>query len=358
VSTRYIAQRVLTGEVIDWAVPIATDGGTQELSAVGSLSGTVAPDTGAMRARDGRLVLEEWGTFLYEETDDEIRWGGLVISSGWKGREWSVECAGFTTYATGTPFTGELVSASIDPVDVVRRIWADVQAGPDSDLGLTVVGPTSTGVRLGTAEDPYELVWYNTPDCGRELSDLAKDAPFDFTERHYWQGDTIRHEFVIGYPRLGRRRTDLTFLQGVNITANIEPGIGGDDFANGVIGLGAGEGRGAVRRETSKRDGRLRRTKVLAAKDVTQEARLDAIIRDELQRRQSGASVASITVVDHPNARVGSWAIGDDILVTGELPWLGRYEEWHRIIGWAPSSPTRGVLKLALSDSFTYGGTA
>jgi hypothetical protein len=37
------------------------------------------------------------------------------------------------------------------------------------------------------------------------------------------------------------------------------------------------------------------------------------------------------------------------------VPWLGKIELWHRIVGWAPSSPHRGVLKLAPSDSFTYG---
>jgi hypothetical protein len=357
VSTRYIAQRALSRRFLDYSVPLVTDGGQHELSASGSLTGTISPDVGALRTSDGRPLLEEWGTLLHEETDGVITWSGIVISSSWQGKDWTVECAGYPTYLNGTPFQGVITGAGLDPLDVVRRIWAEVQSHADSDLGVTVVGPTLSGVKLGTTEDPYDLVWWNTPDAGREITQLAGDAPFDFITRSRWDGDDIRHEFVVGYPRLGKRRHDLTFLQGVNITANLTPSVGGDDFANAVVGLGAGEGKGAVRRATAVSDGRLRRTRVLSQKAVTQTSRLDAMIRDELQRRQAAMTIESIQVVDHPNALIGSWDIGDDILVTGTIPWLGEIELWHRIVGWAPAGPHRGVLKLAPSDSFTYGSS-
>lgn len=354
-SRKYVARRVLTKEPLG-EIPLISDGAEHELSGPGSLTGTVSPDVGALRGEDGRLVLEEWGTEIYEEVDGEIRWGGLVISAGWQGSQWTIECAGFSTYPVGTPWTGELTSTGIDPIDVIKAIWAEIQRQPDSDLGMIVTGASSSGTRVGTTEEPYELLWWNTPDCGREIETLAAEGPLDFTERHTWVGDDIRHELVIGYPRLGRRREDLTFVQGVNIAVTLNPGVSGDDFANQIIGIGAGEGKGGVRRTTAIPDGRLRRTKVVSRKDVTQTDRLDALIRDELQRCQATMSIDSVTVVDHANAEFGSWDLGDDILIQGTIPWLGDIAIWHRIVGWAPTGTTRATLKLARSDSFTYGG--
>lgn len=518
---RFIAQRALTGELLDLELPLALSALRWDLSGPGSLTGTVAPDTGTLRAADGRLLLEEWGTFLYAEADGEIRWGGIVVSSGFEGSSWKVEAAGFTTYPNGLPYTANYSKVQADPADVVRDLWKHIQSHADGNLGVVVTGTTTARIgsdstaALATAtedataakadydaanaklkdvqaaetaarrvyttrtatrtarskdvtaansalsaakrgvtaakravtaaektKDPakiaaarqqlasaqskvtsaqsdvdaanrvlneakaaqdaqkravdaaaaktdaqaavvkraktvsdkakatqaeakktekadggaYRLDWWDSPDVGEEIDSLAKETPFDYVEEHAWSGDTITHTVRIGYPRIGRHRADLSFVQGENVTSVVTPTIDGDDFANEVVGIGAGEGRAALRRTTAVRDGRLRRAAVFSGKDVTSAGRMDALIRDELQRRGLTLSIDSVEVVDHPNARIGSWSVGDDVDIFAELPWLGDVELRCRITAWELLSDTRARLSLAPSDSFTYGG--
>jgi hypothetical protein len=368
-STRYIVQRALTNEFLHWDLPLDTDGPEHELNGPGSLTGTLAPDVGALRAEDDDLVLEEWGSYIYEETDGEIRWGGIVISSTFSGKTWTIEAAGFATYPHGIPFGGEISSTNTEPVTVMRQIWADLQSSPDGKLGVTVVGPT-TPTRLGTsaskdddgkdvAADPYELQWWTTPDCGQEIDSLAAAGPFDYVERHYWASPTsqeIRHEITVAYPRLGKRRTDMLFEQGTNVTNVVEAKRAGDDFANAVVGLGAGEGKLGLRRTTAKRDGKLRRVAVVDAKDVTSRTRLDNLIANELLERQNTLEITSIRVHDTGDGTFATWDLGDDILVTAVIPWLGKVNLWCRITAWRYAGTAAADLTLARTDSFTYGG--
>jgi hypothetical protein len=476
---RFIAQRALTGELLDLELPLSLSSLKWDLSGPGSLVGTIAPDTGTLRAADGRLLLEEWGTFLYAEADGEIRWGGIVVSSGFDGGSWKVEAAGFTTYPQGIPFTDSYARTDADPAAVVRDLWAHVQAHPDGNLGVVVKGATTA--RIGSASTAalaeatsdweaakadydsenaelsraraaetaarrlytqrttektnaakdlsaakrtkdtaqiaaaqrtadaaesaqaaakravdvaanaadaqaavvkarkatldaaattrtearkaekadggaYRLDWWDSPDVGKEIDELAKETPFDYVEEHAWRGDTITHTVRIGYPRIGRHRPDLAFVQGENVTNVVTPEISGDDFANEVVGIGAGEGRSALRRTTAVRDGRLRRVAVYSGKDVTSAGRMDALVRDELQRHGLTLSIDSVDVTDHPNARIGSWSVGDDVDIAAELPWLGSIELRCRITAWELLSDSRARLSLAPSDSFTYGG--
>lgn len=351
---RYIARRALTGELLEWELPLSRDALRWDLSGPGSLRGTVAPDVGLLRAADGRLLLEEWGTMIYAEANGQIRWGGIVVSSRFEGKSWIVEAAGVTTYPHGLPYTGKYTSEGVDPADVVRHLWQHAQSQPDGNLGVTVTGTTK--VRIGTKEEPYELLWHEAPDMGSEIDALAQAAPFDYVERHAWDGDAIRHEVVIGYPRLGRRRTDLAFVHGDNVSAVGSPEIRGDDFANEILVLGAGEGEGSKRRTAAVRDGRLRRVSVYTAKDVSDTTRLDRLAASRLTSHQAPLTIPSIVVRDHPSAPLGSWDVGDDILVEATLPWVGEVSLWHRITGWELVSDTTASLSLARSDTFTYGG--
>jgi hypothetical protein len=476
---RFIAQRALTGELLDLELPVALKTLRWDLSGPGAFRGEVAPDTGTLRAADGRLLLEEWGTLIYAEADGVIRWGGIVVSSKFEGKSWTVEAAGFTTYPNGLPFTSTYSKSGVDPADVVRDLWKHVQAHTDGDLGVVVEGKTSARVgsdstatlaaatrdwgdaksdydsenaklkrvraaetdarrvytqrttektnaskaltaakktkdkakiaaaqadydaavaaqkTQGSAVDAaaratdaqaavvksrkatldaaaktkaaakkaekadggaYRLNWWESPDVGKEIDDLAQETPFDYVEEHAWSGSKITHTVKIGYPRIGRRRTDLAFVQGDNVVSLVTPSIHGDDFANEVVGLGAGEGKGALRRTTAVRDGRLRRTYLLKEKRVSAVSRMDALVRDELRIRQGELQIDSVDVIDHPNAEIGSWSVGDDVLIQAELPWLGAVSLWCRITSWELTSDSRAKLTLARSDAFTYGG--
>jgi hypothetical protein len=372
----FIAQRATTGEFIDWDVPIRLDSLEWELNGPGALTGTIAPDAGGLRGSDGRPLLEEWGTLLYAEADGEIRWGGIVVSCSFEGESWRLECAGFATYPHSVIYDGDYSQIGVDPADVIRHIWAHVQSFPDGNLDVAVVGD-STPVRLGRdawdetvanedgstdvkhhEAEPYVLLWTDSTNCGAEIDDLAKSAPLDWAEKHRWSpdGESVVHEIQLAYPRLGRRRDDLVFVQGDNVTNVLTVESNGDDFANTVLGLGAGEGRAMLRRSTSLRDGRLRRVATYSDKAITDSGRLDAHIAAELNARRAALRITSLDVIDHDNARLGAWQVGDDVLVRAEVPWLGEIEMWVRITAWALTGDHTATLTVSRSDLFRYGG--
>lgn len=203
----------------------------------------------------------------------------------------------------------------------------------------------------------YKLLWWEAPDCGAKIADLAKTAPLDYTERHAWNADktAITHAIQVKYPRAGRRRDDLSFILGDNVTVVPTPKSNGDSYANAIFGLGNGEGEAMLHTTQAVDDGRLRRVDVLSAKDAKVLADLSSLARDSLLKAQASLSIDQITVRDHPNAVIGSWALGDDILIEADIPWLGRIAIWHRIVSWSLISDSKATLKLERSDSFSYG---
>lgn len=364
---RYIAQRALTGEWLSWDLPLERDELSWTLSGAGSLRGRLAPDTGSLRASDGRQLLEEWGTLIYAEADGIIRWGGILVSSEFVDQEWHLEATGFVSYPHGIPYTGEYSKIGVDPAEVVAHLWEHVQSHPDGDLGVEVLAP-ETPVRLGTPAEgtegeegykeaePYELLWWEAPDVGAEIDSLATETPFDYVEEHFWDGDEIRHRIRIGYPRIGSRRRDLTFVEGDNIVEAVTVTRYGDDFANEIIGLGLGEGENMLRGVAAVRDGRLRRTHVYSGKAIGRSRTMDRFVQRELAWRSKTLGIESVVVRDHPNARIGSWSVGDDVLVQARVPWLGDVSLWCRIVGWSLLADDVASLSLARTDSFTYGG--
>jgi hypothetical protein len=471
VAWRYIAQNMLTKQFLNWEVPLTTDGPEHALSGPGSLKGTVTPEIGQMLdANTGEPILQEWQTAIYAEADGQIRWGGLVVRSGFSGAAWELECAGFTTYPHGMPYTGPYwARINYDPIQIFYAIWQHLQTQPDGNIGMEYVLPNDCPVRVGTpaaggyheyqfggawynaatapgpiynaavsalalpmtatqtnltvralqnfgkpplpftvrigSEDlsvtarsglkftvvrglgatnpaahaagtevnytgtpvrdvdpieaePYVLAWWETTDCGQEIDKLAQETPFDYSEEHWWDGATIRHRVRVDYPRLGRRRTDLAFIQGDNITSVVPVTRDGDAFANTVLGIGKGEGAQSLRSEVAHRDGRVRRVAVYTDKAAGTSARLTSLTRSEWGRRQLLPEISSIDVMDHPHARIGSWNLGDDILVRADLPWIGWTEVWCRIVGWQQQGEAKATLTLRRSDSFSYGQAA
>lgn len=467
---RFFAQRARTGE---WLGDVPIDAQPiSELSGPGSLRTTITAELAGLTATDGALVLDPWGTFLYEEQDGEIRWGGIVTYSEWRGAAWSLEAKGFSTYPYGISYFGEPIAAvRADPADLVRRIWSHLSGYADGLKGVEVRGVTP--VRLGTASDQrvaeaqaavevakagletaravlaaarvvlkdrqaavedvnrraaaavkavkgkdakdavratwvapkaaavaardaqkatvktrqnerdaaeerriqqndmlgfakeqaredggaYKLSWEDATDCGSEIDALATEGKFDWVERHRWNADrtAIEHTIDIAYPRAGRVRDDVVFEQGVNIVGPLEPRFLGAEFANSFIGIGAGEGTQAVRRSLAVRDERLRRTANIARKDIANAPRFDALLRAEHVARRNPLTIPSIRIRNHPHAQFGAFGLGDDVMVRGNIPHLGRIALRHRIVAMQPVTDSVADLTLERSEAFTYG---
>ncbi len=363
---RFIAQRITTGEFLDMEVPFTLNGAPRrDLSGPGAMSGTVPADYARSRGLDGEAILAEWSTAMYAEMDGEIVWGGLLITLSWGEGVANVEFAGFTTYPHGIPFLGTIIARPkltprdperppIDAYDVVRTIWRHVQAHEGGDLGIEVVtDKPKSGVLLGKfSDEPYELVWWELPDCGAEFDLLAEETPFDYAEEHYWSGNEIKHRLVVE-KRIGRRRGDLRFMQGENLTDVLTPEYAGDEYANEIFAVGKGEGRSMLHQRVPTPPGkRLRRVRTFTDKTIGSKARLIRLARREQNVATQSLSIPMISVRDHPNAPVGSWRPGDDILVQAEVPWIGEVAIWHRVVSDEFNPDGTAVLTLRRTDWF------
>lgn len=203
------------------------------------------------------------------------------------------------------------------------------------------------------------LYWYENTDIGARIDQYAQATPFDYLERIEWADldkSDISLQVVIGYPRVGRRLGDVRFAEGENVTQVISVKRDGDDYANTVTAVGAGDGKDQLRQTVGKRDGRLRRVSVQTNTSLTDATRLKSYATSVLNTVNQVHDIESLTVRQHLNAVYGSYDVGDDIPV---ITWRG-WEEitlWVRItsMAYAPDSDVV-VLTTKRSDSFRYGG--
>ncbi|MFE0058652.1 hypothetical protein [Streptomyces sp. NPDC059003] len=395
---RYIAQRATTGDFLDWDVPLIPDNPPKnELNGPGSLTGTISPEYLRLMAKpDGLPIIAEWSTAIYAEYNGHIRWGGLVTRLSYQGQAMRVECAGYTAYPAGMPYLGstiisggkikqkwkydgrdknhdgyidgsrprrkmpprpkDKVSRRWDAYDVVRHIWAHLQDYKYGDLGLRVDRHDS-GHLLGSAKgtDPWELKWWEHPDCGQVISEVMRLAKADFRERHRWEGnrEKINHYLDLGTRRLGKARRDLRFASGENIIEIATPGGQGDFYANQVYVLGKGSGRKTPRARVAHYDKRLRRARVITRKATKSHRTLMAYGRTERAKHSQQLTIPSIAVRQHPNAPLGAWHTGDRILVQVDVPWVGELALWHRITA-EEIDPASGTAVLTLTRADRY----
>jgi hypothetical protein len=222
---------------------------------------------------------------------------------------------------------------------------------PDSG-GYCTIASVNTG-----AVTPYELDWWNSTDLGQEIASLAQQAPADFAVTCSWADDSkqaVTKRLMIGSPRLGTRRSNLRFAEGENISAVVTVTNRGTDYANEVVGLGAGSGSEMLRSVVAVSDGRLLRRIAYTDQSLISASAVTAAARKELVASQGLDEVTSLTVAQHPNAPIGSYAVGDDIPLTLHGS-NGERVIWHRITSYTLDlTGTTVDLTTARSDTFTY----
>jgi hypothetical protein len=356
---RFFTQHALTGAVLHPALPLSGVEFGNELNGPGSFSATLAPHWVAANA----ALVEPAVALIYAEADGFLRWGGLVWSVEAEGGEYRLEAASWSSYLTKRhdehgELNGRGPYTYADPCDIIRDIWAYAQEQPDGNLGV-VVDSTTSSAKSGTPAEPWHSYWYETPVLGELVDDLvSEDGAPQYTNLCSFQSNgSIRRRLALGYPRLGARRTDISFRSGVNIINAPPVKRSGDDYANVVIATGSGEGTATRFAVDPARDGRLRMETVLALPTVNGNDVLGRRATAERRKLQIMGQVDQITVRDHPNARLGSWQIGDDVQVAVHNEWTS-YTGWARITAdsYQPGdNPDQAVLTLRRADSFHYG---
>lgn len=358
---RYFAQR-LDGkggvETIHPDLPLRSVAITSTLSGPGALSAEISPEVFGLKGEDGRPIFREWSTAIWAEKDGMIRGGGILSFTAINGHVMQLECVGFSGYLRELPYVDDKFFIEADPMDIARHIWEHAQQQKNGNLGVTLgtgTSPTRIGTKLLRAEydpqtnstppaegttsttfesGPYKLNWWTNFNMQADFDAMATRAPFEYAEQLTLDPNTdaVRMHLHMEYPKIGARREDLRFVMGENVSMVPPIDYAGDEFANAVVYLGAGEGRTMIRGETTREDdNRLRRVAVVQDKAVRSKAEAVNRSRNELALRSGEFSVTDIVVRDHPHAVIGSWAPGDEILIEAETGWAD-FSVWCRIV--------------------------
>ena len=207
---------------------------------------------------------------------------------------------------------------------------------------------------IGDNENPYRLEWFESPDLGAAIDDLATNTPFDYVEDHWFKTETtVAHRITVAWPRAGTFRDDLRFALGENIIDTV-PVSTSEEYANDIIGIGNGEGATLVYGRAAVSDGRLRRTRTLTDKTITNVATLQSRIQRALMTVSPTLDLSTVTIKDHPNARIKSINVGDDIRVMTYLPTYGDVDMWVRVLSIGESDDVPGVAVLGVQRSTAF----
>lgn len=410
---QYYALNILTGEWLHRDLPLRSPQLTDTLSGPGAISATLDPDVATLKTAAGAPILDEWSTLILAEADGQIRCAGILANSTLVGPTFSLDCVGFANYPQGQTledtlsWTGNASLAAgghgVDPLTVVRALWTSLQSKPDANLGVVVDGTTS-GFSLGAftnvqaaqkttanpngSTDPkevgedvpidrawrptdklptvakgktltwaYALNWWGNVDIGSAIDGYVKQAPFDYREQAEWSTaarDAVTLRLRLGAPRLGTRKANLRFVEGENVSEVVQIVRSGEGYANYISALGAGEGQAQIRTVASKRDGRLRRMAQLSDGSKTTVDSLKAAATQQLNLSNKLENITGFTCRDHPNARIGAFDVGDDVLIQTHVGWQPT-TLWVRITA-ATISPETGdvAITCSRSDRFNY----
>lgn len=323
-------------------VPLRGTGITRDFSGPGGITATISPQHRRLQTAGGEPLFQSWSTAIYAEKDGLIRGAGLVTDLEEDGPELTLDLPGFTYYPVQQPYIGENSIVRADACDVARHVWQHLQGKPGGNLGMTfdtyqsgtLIGtrPAAEGEDAAQYPGPYILADWQTKDLGAVFDDMAKAAPFEYLTDHWWDGEQVRHHVRMGRD-LGRRRDDLRFVVGENIRVRPPINHGGEEYADEILILGAGEGSKMVRGLQQRAStGRLRRAQVIEAKDVQDTATANRRAAEELAYRLGDPDLDVLEVVDHPNAPLGSYDAGDQIRVRTRAGWSGELDLWVRIL--------------------------
>lgn len=359
---RVLTQHALTGAWQSMALAVGDLEYGPELNGPGSLSGKLSPRLVAQQPS----ILDPGTTLIYTESDGQLRWGGIIWHAEPQGDVFTFEAASWSSYLQHRfdldgQYGGRGPYTNTDPCQVIRDIWEYAQSVADGSLGVVVDATTSTAT-VGTPAEPHKSGWWDSKSLGDQIDELVSgEATPDYTCDVAWNADKTApiRRIRLGWPRLGARRTDVSFSSGVNIIDDPAVPLAGDEYAQVVIAMGEGEGSAKRRQISAVRNGRLRLEHVADYPGVTGNDILASNAAAERTRRQNLGSIDQITIRPSKAAPFGSWQVGDDVPVRVHNAWTD-YVGWCRITGWtiqphATGGP-RAVIDLRPADSYQYAG--
>lgn len=386
---RFYAQRPMSGEWLSTDVQMSAEI-TEELSRPGVVRGTIPAGLDTHMAADGYPMWLERGTLLYAEQDDTLEWCGFCSYTKPTPQGRTLEFTGLFGAFQQIPYDGEYAAWRPRVLDVVTELVTYAQRDPRASfLGFDVklagidpggIGdekpparPKKPGRRKGETKENYDdrlltweeavddwdvaykgrekyrVAWFEAPYVGVEIDNLADEVPFEYREVHRWTDRAnlqASHTLELAV-KLGKRRQDAAFIDGINLARAIEPESDTEGYANDVIVLGAGEGRAMKRGRAAIHDARIWSAKTVNAKNVKAERRLRLLAQQEANRSQVAVRLAQAQVWDTPgSAPVSSLNLGDEVWVQSDYT-TPAYGAWNRIVSITRSTADSSVATLA-----------
>lgn len=360
-----LATRLLTGQLLDNDLELADSTLSRELNGPGGVFGTIPQELLYDKAPDGFPIIEPWATALYVVEDGVIRTGGIVQQIETEGTTRQITCPGFTSYLEGQRYVGNYNFVPMswqDPVLIYSNFWEHLQSQPYGNIGVSVEGaPTYVRIALDD-KTPYYFMQPDVKIIGDEADAILAAAKIDYMEAHHFQPDgSIRHRIALGFPRLGRQRNDLMFVQGENVVAISSRLVDGSSYSNDVWAQGNGEGwemfsNGMIQGATSFDGIHVRRSMLVQDSSMSTPGLVYRRAYDELATRSLRADITDFTVRDSPVAPIDSLSVGDDVLLDYDQPYEGQVRVWVRImaINQAAEAPGQATVQVARSELFEY----
>lgn len=358
-TVRYILQALPSGDVLAWDLPLTETDVTLALSAPTVMSASISFERPELVG-----LLRPYHVAIWADDGSGALHGGIVTDVDVDGPKLSLTIAGYVHYLNGMPWTAkEYQGIRVDPLDVVRRIWSYVQSMPSGDLHLevdrttskTTIGEperdvnfqTSAGDDVSFEAGPYSLSHWGTADLSKEHTDLMEHAGASYIEKHYWDGETIKHRLQIDCPSRYVRRDNVRAVVGENIIVPPKLSLPGTGYASEVLVLGSGEGRDAIYATSGPQKTKgLYKPTVYSDKSIKSKSKAQTVARSQVKKLSGDLEqITELTVLDHPNMDYRGINPGDVFRVTGELDWLD-LDAYVRVLdkGFDPSNPMTGTL--------------
>lgn len=170
-SWRFYLRDVPGGAWVDNDLPLEEAEVSTAVSGPASIRGTLPPSYPL------KSSLKEWGSMVIAQYGEQEPVACIIdgLTTSEDG-SLEVEAGGFSQYPDGQPWVGtEFSSTSVDPMDIVRRVWAHLQSLPEGNLGV-VVAPTTSSVRLGVPQSAERTRLVNGVNAANDRLKAATNA--------------------------------------------------------------------------------------------------------------------------------------------------------------------------------------
>lgn len=383
---RYIIEEARTGRILVRDLKVQKPQLMKKLSGPAVLEFEVDYRDASVQHPDGTgpIIFKPWGHWchvekvvkgerkilastLFQPSDIDPESG--ILKARWQG---------FSGYIKGIPWLQNWNPIAVDPAGIVDKIWKHVQSYANGNLGVipyslaedgskTIPPVTNTQMLPGFSFDSNNFIMdffaifirrTDFTDCGDYITKLARDIPFDFFEESNWNEDhTVVQKWIqIAYPRGGALQENLAFRMNENVLFGKSRTESEMDWTSdiGIRGWFPNKVYSSVLSNADPL--RYRRFMLEEDAHINSTERSAAWAHRQLTRRQTPPYWENITIdMYHPNARFGTWDVGDQVRVQGIAPWVGEIDQVHKIIAWTMDEASARVeMTLRAEGAFNY----